>query len=129
MEYKKSRSVDRGGSHGKRDSYRDRADRHDSPAHNYKEPDENVVIGRNAVKELLSGERDVEKLFVAKGDKEGSINQILGIAAERGIPITECDRSRLDVMAAGGRHQGVVAIAAERKYSSPKTASQYAEYC
>ena len=81
-------------------------------------PDEGVIFGRNAVKELLLGGRDVDKLYITSGDKEGSINQLLGIAAERGIPITECDRSKLDTIAKGGRHQGVIAIAAERNYSS-----------
>ena len=40
------------------------------------------------------------------------------MAAERGIPISECDRTRLDSIAKGGRHQGIIAIAAERNYSS-----------
>ena len=91
------------------------------------ELDENVIIGRNAVRELLLGGRDVDKLYVTSGEKEGSINQLLGIAAERGIPITECDRIRLDSMAKGGRHQGVIAIAAERNYSSIDEILNYAQ--
>ena len=91
------------------------------------ELDENVIIGRNAVRELLLGGRDVDKLYVTSGEKEGSINQLLGIAAERGIPITECDRTRLDSMAKGGRHQGVIAIAAERNYSSIDEILNYAQ--
>ena len=90
------------------------------------ELDETVVIGRNAVKELLSGGRDVDKLYITSGEREGSINQLLGIAAERGIPITECDRSRLDTMAKGGRHQGIIAIAAERNYASIDDIMNYA---
>ena len=91
------------------------------------ELDETVVIGRNAVKELLSGGRDVDKLYITSGEREGSINQLLGIAAERGIPITECDRSRLDAMAKGGRHQGIIAIAAERNYSTVEEIIEYAK--
>ncbi len=96
-------------------------------AHVTTELDETVVIGRNAVKELLMGGRDVDKLYITSGDREGSINQLLGIAAERGIPITECDRSRLDTMAKGGRHQGIIAIAAERNYSSIDEIIEYAK--
>lgn len=92
-----------------------------------REVDENIVYGRNAVKELLGGGRDVEKLYVQGGDREGSINLILGIAAERGIPIFECDRSKLDEMSGGGKHQGVLAIAAERNYSSIDEILAYAE--
>jgi len=90
------------------------------------ELDETVVIGRNAVRELLMGGRDVDKLYITSGEREGSINQLLGIAAERGIPITECDRTRLDTIAKGGRHQGIIAIAAERNYSSIDEIIEYA---
>lgn len=88
--------------------------------------DENTIIGRNAVRELLQSGRDVEKLYITSSDKEGSINQLIGIAAERGIPITECDRTKLDSMAAGGRHQGIIAIAAERNYSTIDEILDYA---
>jgi 23S rRNA (guanosine2251-2'-O)-methyltransferase len=91
-----------------------------------RELDENVIIGRNAVRELLTGGRDVEKLYVTDGEREGSVNLILGIAAERGIPIFECERSKLDIMACGERHQGVIAIAAERNYSSIDEIIEYA---
>ena len=83
-----------------------------------RELDENTIIGRNAVRELLQSGRDVEKLYITSSDKEGSINQLIGIASERGVPIVECDRTKLDSMACGGRHQGIIAIAAERNYST-----------
>ena len=89
--------------------------------------DENVISGRNAVKELLESGRDVEKLYVQEGEREGSINVILGIAADRGIPIFERDRAKLDELSAGAKHQGVVAIAAERNYSSVDEILAYAE--
>lgn len=112
---------DRGRDFDKKASYRDN-DRTEFSA----ELDETVVIGRNAVKELLSGGRDVDKLYITAGEREGSINQLLGIASERGIPITECDRSKLDAIAKGGRHQGIIAIAAERNYSSIDEILEYA---
>ena len=90
------------------------------------ELDETVVIGRNAVRELLLGGRDVDKLYITSGEREGSINQLLGIAAEKGIPITECDRTKLDSIAKGARHQGIIAIAAERNYSSIDEILEYA---
>lgn len=112
---------DRGRDFDKKASYRDN-DRLETSS----ELDETVVIGRNAVKELLSGGRDVDKLYITAGEREGSINQLLGIASERGIPITECDRSKLDAIAKGGRHQGIIAIAAERNYSSIDEILEYA---
>lgn len=127
MEHGKNRNYDRK-SNGKPRDFKKSAPRRDIERDRFTEElDETVVIGRNAVKELLSGGRDVDKLYITSGEREGSINQLLGIAAERGIPITECDRSRLDSIAKGGRHQGIIAIAAERNYASVDDIIEYAD--
>ncbi len=89
--------------------------------------DECTVFGRNAVKELLGSGRDIEKLYIQSGDREGSVNLLIGIASERKIPIIEVDRQKLDGMCRGAHHQGVVAIAAERNYASLDDIFAYAE--
>ena len=94
---------------------------------NREELDENIIFGRNAVKELLSGGRDIDKLFIQVGDREGSVNQLIGIASERKIPIIEAERSKLDSLCLGGHHQGIVAIAAERNYATIDEILAYAE--
>lgn len=99
-------------------------DRQDERA--LREIDENVVSGRNAVKELLSSGRDIEKMYIQSGDREGSLNLLIGIASERKIPIVEVERSKLDSLSYGERHQGVVAIAAERNYYSIDEILDYA---
>ena len=91
------------------------------------EIDECTVYGRNAVKELLASGRDVEKLYIQSGDREGSVNLLIGIASERKIPIVEVERTKLDAMVFGERHQGVIAIAAERNYASVDEIFEYAE--
>jgi 23S rRNA (guanosine2251-2'-O)-methyltransferase len=118
MDYRKNKNNHRGTPSRKNDFKKNNGSFDRPRSFENDELDENVVIGRNAVRELLLGGRDIDKLYITSAEKEGSINQLLGIAAERGIPITECDRTKLDTMAKGGRHQGVVAIAAERNYSS-----------
>lgn len=90
------------------------------------EVDENVVSGRNAVRELLAGGRDIEKIYIQSGDREGSVNQLIGIASERKLPIIEMDRAKLDRISGGARHQGIVAIAAERNYSTIDEILDYA---
>ena len=89
----------------------------------YKEPvqmDEGelggLVIGRNAVRELLKSGRAVDKLLVSRGDREGSIVVLVAQAIERGIPVVEVDRAKLDGMAGMSQHQGVIAMAAEKEY-------------
>ena len=109
-----------------------RAPRREDEAHFKERPrsdelDENVVIGRNAVRELLADGRDVDKIYITSGDREGSINLLLGIAGERGIPIFECDKAKLDSIAHGGRHQGIIAIAAEHNYATVDEILAYAE--
>ncbi len=91
------------------------------------EIDENIVSGRNAVRELLAGGRDIEKIYVQSGEREGSVNLLIGMAAERKIPIIESERRRLDELSGGTRHQGIVAVAAERNYSSIDDILAYAE--
>ena len=87
---------------------------------------EGVVYGRNSVKELLASGRDIEKLYIQSGDREGSVNLLIGIASERKIPIVEVDRTKLDSMVLGERHQGVVAIASERNYATVEEILAYA---
>ena len=79
---------------------------------------ENLVIGRNAVRELLATERDVEKAYVQRGEREGSINMLIGMIQERKIPIIELDKAKLDSMCNNARHQGIALICSEEKYSS-----------
>ncbi len=87
-------------------------------AYGMENPNEGVISGRNAVKELLSGGRDIDKIFVARGDREGSIVALVGEAIERRIPLIEVDRKKLDMLCGHNRHQGIVALAAERAYAT-----------
>ncbi len=91
------------------------------------EASEGLVIGRNAVRELLAGGRDIEKLYIRSGEREGSINLLIGEASARRIPIVEVDKSRLDAMCGGAAHQGIIALAAEKNYCSVKEILEYAE--
>ncbi len=91
------------------------------------EVNECLVSGRNAVRELLLGERDIDKIFVQRGEREGSIVQLVAMAGEKRIPIVEVDKAKLDGMTLGGRHQGIVAFAAEHNYATVDEIFEYAE--
>lgn len=82
---------------------------------------ENIVAGRNAVRELLKSGRSVDKLFVRAGDREGSITVIVAEAIRMGIPVIEVENTRLDTMTFGAHHQGVAAMAAEKQYVDVET--------
>jgi len=74
------------------------------------------VPGRNAVRELLKSGRAVEKIYVREGEREGSITVLAAMALERGIPLIEVDKAKLDRLCGYEQHQGIVAIASEKEY-------------
>ncbi len=85
---------------------------------NYKEEKQyqDQVEGRNAVIELLESGRDINKIFVSNGEKNGSINKILAMAKERRVIVTEVNRKKLEEMAMSDNHQGVIAIVPPYEY-------------
>lgn len=82
----------------------------------YKTSDDNIIAGRNAVAELLRSGREVDRIIVERGKREGSLSVILAKAAGRGIPIKEVAREKLDAMCPQTNHQGVAAVAAMTEY-------------
>ena len=82
------------------------------------EEGQGLVIGRNAVRELLRSERTVDKLLVRRGDREGSIVVLVAEAVNKGIPVVEVDKAKLDDMAGFVPHQGVIAMVAQKEYCS-----------
>ena len=74
------------------------------------------IEGRNSVLELLESGKDVNKIFVTRGEKHGSINKILGIAKERKIIVVEKDKKQMDEMAQEENYQGVIAIVPPFEY-------------
>lgn len=77
-----------------------------------------AVIGRNAVRELLRSGRAIDKLLVQSGTREGALVPLVGEAIERGIPVVETERRKMDALAGYAPHQGIIAMAAEKEYCS-----------
>lgn len=74
------------------------------------------IEGRNPVLEALRAGREINKLLVAKGAREGSIREVVAVARQAGVIIQEVDRERLDALSQGRNHQGVIAMAAAHRY-------------
>jgi 23S rRNA (guanosine2251-2'-O)-methyltransferase len=67
-----------------------------------------ILYGRNPVLEALRAGRGARKLVVAEGvGAEPRLREILGLAAERDIPVEESSRRRLDDIAHTEHHQGI----------------------
>ena len=80
--------------------------------------DEFKVEGRNAVIELLKSDRTINKIMIAKGEKQGSIYEIIKLAKEKRIVITEVDKAKLDTIYEPKHHQGVIAFASPIEYKT-----------
>ena len=74
------------------------------------------IEGRNSVIELLESQKDINKIFVTKGEKHGSINKILAMARERNVIIVEKDKRQMEQMAQTPNYQGVIAIVPPFEY-------------
>ena len=77
---------------------------------------ENLIAGRNAVRELLKSGKTIDKLYILKGSRDGLLTVIFAEATRAGVPVVESDRAALDRMAAA--NQGVIAQIPEREYAS-----------
>lgn len=72
--------------------------------------------GRNSVMEAIKSGRSINRILVSKGEKEGSINQIIALARQNHIIIQEIDRSKLDEMSETHAHQGIIALTSAKDY-------------
>lgn len=75
-----------------------------------------VISGRNPVSEAIRGSRPIDKILIAKGEKNGAVVAILAKAKAKQIPIKEVDRVKLDYLSGGSTHQGIIAFAAVKDY-------------
>lgn len=78
--------------------------------------DSGIIAGRNAVRELLKSGREIDKIVVS--GREGSIVALVAEAKERRIPVVNADNAKLDYLARGTVHQGIIAYAAQKEYST-----------
>ncbi len=79
---------------------------------------DDVIVGRNPVSEAIRSSRTIDRILVTKGGKTGAIVGILAKAKEKQIPIKEVDSKKLDFLAGNENHQGIIAMAAVKEYSS-----------
>ncbi len=79
---------------------------------------EDVVPGRNSVMELLKSGREIESIYIVKGELKGSITKIVAMAKDRGIPVKEVNEIKLDNMTGFANHQGIAAVTSAYEYST-----------
>lgn len=90
-----------------------------------KRPD--LLIGRNAVTEALKSDREIDTLFLMRGNNNPALLRLASMAKEKGAVVKEVDSKKLDFMCSGGNHQGVAAYVAAHEYSSVDDILNYAK--
>ena len=88
---------------------------------------EGVIEGRNAVTEALRSGVAIDKLYIAKGETDRTLGRIAAEAKKSGVVVVEADRRKLDAMSATHSHQGVIAVAAAKAYSTVEDMLKAAE--
>ena len=81
-----------------------------------KENYNNQVEGRNSVIELLESGKDINKIFIEKGEKHGSIFKIIAMAKEKRVITVEKDKRQMEEMAQNKNYQGVIALVPPFEY-------------
>ncbi len=72
--------------------------------------------GRNSVLEALNHNKTIDKIFVKKGEIEGTLKVIVAKALERGIIVQEIDKIRMEQMKRTNNPQGIIALCPAHEY-------------
>lgn len=108
--------VDRRGLKDRRNEPRRIEDREKKITQDFEKIFDDQIEGRNAVLELLESGKDINKIYVTKGEKKGSINKIIAIAKEKKVIVVEKDKKQMDQMAQSQNYQGVIAVVPPFEY-------------
>ena len=96
-------------------------DRSSSEKHN------DLLAGRNAVREAILSGRAIDTILTAKGERQGNLVPIVRLAKEKGIPVREVAPAKLDALCPDGRHQGICAYTAAHEYAEIEDIFRLAE--
>ncbi len=86
---------------------------------------ENLLVGRNPIREALKAHQSIEKLLVTNGELTGSAREIVAMAREQHVVIQYVERARLDQVYPN--HQGMLAYASAAEYASIEDILELAE--
>ena len=81
------------------------------------EYNECIIEGRNAVIEAFRSGREIDRVYILDGCKDGPILTVKRQAAKKNTQIRYVTKERLDQLSEMGRHQGVIASVAAYAYA------------
>ncbi|MDA1296577.1 MAG: 23S rRNA (guanosine(2251)-2'-O)-methyltransferase RlmB [Chloroflexi bacterium] len=78
-----------------------------------------TVEGRRAVLEALRAKREITRLLMAEGIELGpQLSEVVFLAGQQDVPVDAVSRAELDRVSHTGKHQSVIAIVSDPRYSS-----------
>ncbi|MCM3002257.1 MULTISPECIES: 23S rRNA (guanosine(2251)-2'-O)-methyltransferase RlmB [Paenibacillus] len=89
--------------------------------------EEEIIAGKHSVTEALRSGRTINKIWIAENAQKHLTQPIIFEAKKLGVVIQQVDKRKLDQMAPGMQHQGVVAQAAPYAYAEVEDILQVAE--
>ena len=126
LENRKNRIVKKDKQGYNKSGYKNNSEKYDKREKDVEEKDyEDVVGGRNAVLELLKSDKDINKLYIERGERHGSINEIIARANEKKVVVVEVSKQKLDSMVEF--NQGVVAVIPPFNYCEVEDILEYAK--
>lgn len=75
------------------------------------------IVGKNPVLEALRSGRSINKIWVAEGSQKQAVSPILALAKDNGVIVQWVPRKKIDQVAEGESHQGVLAYVASYDYT------------
>ena len=78
-----------------------------------------VIYGINPLLEMLhSHPAMLESIVIAESRERGTVQKILELAAENGVPVESIGREKVERLAPGRVHQGMVGFCREHAYAT-----------
>ncbi len=78
---------------------------------------QDLIIGRNAVNEAFKAGREIDTLYLLRGERNPALARLAAMCRESGGVVKEVDRKKLDSLCGGANHQGVAAFVAAHRYA------------
>lgn len=79
---------------------------------------EDIIFGRGPVTEAIKAGHPIDKIIIKSGAYAKSLVPVIDLAKRNKIIIQQADNSKLDRLAEGGNHQGVIAFVSAYEYVS-----------
>ncbi len=87
-----------------------------TPKQKKAEINEDILLGRNAVREALKSGRSINRILISDTAHGGSMPEIITLAKERHIILQNVSSEKIDQICGGQRHQGIAAYASPVDY-------------